>query len=126
MFSKILRTGLFASLLLVVSMAFYGQSSPKQQLDIISSVVQSDLNDQYFDSSVAGSDESIDIADLDDDDDGSFSARKKISLEGPDRFFTTQHASHNFTNTAHSKLFCSTPFYQLPPSHFISLRVFRV
>ena len=61
----------------------------------------------------------------DDDDDVSFSARKKISFEEAISFNTAQYTLQHFYDNSPGK-YCSAGFYHLPPSHFISLRVFRV
>jgi hypothetical protein len=63
--------------------------------------------------------------DVDDDDDVSFSARKRVSFDTTARFDSNQYIFEDFYNISFSKY--STPyFYHLSPSHFISLRVFRL
>lgn len=127
MFTKALRIALFSSLLLFISMGLYGQFSSKlKHPTLTNSILQSDSDKHYSQDSFGGMDEFMDIVDFDDDDDVSFSLRKKISFEVTGCFFITQNILHRFCNTLHSKFYGNTNFYHLAPSHFISLRVFRI
>jgi hypothetical protein len=63
--------------------------------------------------------------DVDDDDDSSFSVRKKISFEGAAYFDLAQFSTQNINEKEHA-IYDYLHSYQLAPSHFISLRVFRL
>lgn len=63
--------------------------------------------------------------DLDDDEEMSFSARKKISFDGSVFSSMPRNTLDYFSKILKSKI-CLLYFYYLPPSHFISLRVFRL
>ena len=104
MFTKALRISLFASILLLFSMGLYGQFSSKlQHQTLTNSVLQSDSDKQFFENGITGSDESMDIADIDDDDDGSFSVRKKNSFEGTAYLDLTQYSFSHFCGNTYSK-----------------------
>lgn len=65
------------------------------------------------------------VIDFDDDDDVSFSARKKIYFERAFHFNNTQNI-HCFYNELHNNYSSPVDFYHLTSSHFISLRVLRL
>jgi hypothetical protein len=86
------------------------------------------INDSQSPTSYFSSDVSDDVAadlDVDDDDDVSFSARKRISFEVAAYLFTTRYILQHFCSNAPGKYY-SPHFYHFPPSPFISLRVFRL
>jgi hypothetical protein len=80
--------------------------------------------DAFSSTHITDDENSADI-DVDDDDDVSFSARKKISFEITTGFDTV-HFAFQYIHSISQGKFCSQSFNHLSPSRFISLRVFRI
>jgi hypothetical protein len=99
-------------------------SLPKIQLEQTALVDDSQNSNTFFSAAVDIDGHISSDVDVDDDDDVSFSARKKLSIDGTARFATTQNTLPQFCDI--SGKFLTRYLYHLPSFHFISLRVFRL
>lgn len=100
-------------------------SLPKIQQEQPAVVNDSENSNSFFSEALAVDDSFSAVVDLDDDDDVSFAARKKLSFERVASFMSAQYALLNFCDISISK-YGASYFYHIPSSHFISLRVFRL